>query len=143
MKLLLLMIATLVLLGCGEEIDGEAYVNQWTFRTDLAEFTPIFREAVEWWNNRDQAGQPRLQLSRNGGSRAYFAPIKGGAIANSWRIVEWVWLVRFSEEENWSDRMFCIAARHELGHVLGYGHSNDPGDIMYPVINGRQTCAPL
>ena len=143
MKRLLLMATTLVLLGCGEEIDGEAYAKQWTFRTDLAEFTPTFRAATEWWNNRGQAGQPRLRLAQSGGSRAYFAPIESGAIANSWQIVEWVWLVRFSEDELWSDWKFCIAARHELGHVLGFGHSNDPSDIMYPWINGRQTCDPL
>ncbi len=142
MKRLLLIALTLAFAGCGEEIDGEAYANQWTFRTDLAEFTPIFHEAVAWWNNRGRAGQPRLQLHESGGSRAYFAPIEGGTIANSWRIVEWVWLVRFSEDEDWSDWRFCIAARHELGHVIGLGHSNDPSDIMDPAINRQQACDP-
>lgn len=34
---------------------------------------------------------------------------------------------------------FYQLALHELGHVLGLGHSADPDDLMYPYVNGSIT----
>lgn len=28
----------------------------------------------------------------------------------------------------------CMVVLHEYGHLLGLGHSEDPNDVMYPVI---------
>jgi len=31
--------------------------------------------------------------------------------------------------------MFCYLITHEFGHLLGYGHSADPSDVMDPVFD--------
>jgi hypothetical protein len=49
--------------------------------------------------------------------------------------------MHFNDDENWkigaSVDLFSIAL-HETGHALGLGHSDKPGDVMYPYV-GRAT----
>jgi hypothetical protein len=49
--------------------------------------------------------------------------------------------MHFDDDENWkigaSVDLFSIAL-HETGHALGLGHSDKPGDVMYPYV-GRAT----
>lgn len=38
---------------------------------------------------------------------------------------------------------FLRIAQHEWGHILGYGHSNNPKDIMFPTVPQRCQYLPL
>lgn len=54
-----------------------------------------------------------------------------------------VW-IHFSSEVSWSPdgkegAGLFQTALHEIGHVLGLGHSNDPGSVMAPILDGART----
>lgn len=34
----------------------------------------------------------------------------------------------------WRPGEVCMTVLHEYGHLLGLGHSDDPSDLMYPVL---------
>ncbi len=43
----------------------------------------------------------------------------------------------------YGDSTMLTIAKHELGHALGLGHSNDRGDIMYPEYELRDNVNPI
>ncbi|KKG11999.1 peptidase [Methanosarcina sp. 2.H.T.1A.6] len=43
----------------------------------------------------------------------------------------------------YGDATMLTIAKHELGHALGLGHSNDRGDIMYPEYELRDNVNPI
>lgn len=43
----------------------------------------------------------------------------------------------------YGDMNMLLVAKHELGHALGLGHSNDRKDIMYPTYEERDNVNPL
>lgn len=43
----------------------------------------------------------------------------------------------------YGDETMLSIAKHELGHALGLGHSNDKGDIMYPEYELRDNINPI
>ncbi len=45
-------------------------------------------------------------------------------------------VLRFDENESWTENMFLNTAMHEMGHILGLKHSNRPGFLMSPFQNG-------
>jgi predicted Zn-dependent protease len=43
----------------------------------------------------------------------------------------------------YGDATMLTISKHELGHALGLGHSNDRGDIMYPEYELRDNLNPI
>jgi hypothetical protein len=41
--------------------------------------------------------------------------------------------IRFNRAAEWDDAKFCTIMTHELGHLHGRGHSDDPNDLMSPI----------
>lgn len=39
---------------------------------------------------------------------------------------------------NLDDQLFRVTVLHELGHAVGFGHSNSTEDIMHPFVNGKK-----
>lgn len=49
----------------------------------------------------------------------------------------------YDDAEAWTEASFRLAVMsHELGHVLGLGHSGDPGDLMAPYLRPGGPTAP-
>ena len=136
MRLLIVLLFSLLLGGCGEEISSHDKAYPYAFSLRVGEFNAEFAEAIAWWNAQPMAGAPMLKVASNGPSLVLFASLAPGEIARTWRFGG-NFYVYFDPAYAWTLGTFCWAARHELGHVLGLPHSSDPTDIMYPYLGGN------
>jgi hypothetical protein len=93
----------------------------------LVAYQPI---AEASWTLGDCAGHVRIELHSNQLDNPWFS-------AEAWKDQ---CLIRFSDsyigQHAGTDVQFCRELVHEYGHIAGYGHTEDPTNIMYPAPAG-------
>lgn len=120
----------LFLIGCSDSDPARHFET-----SGLPEsYRASFARATLWWESELQI-DGLFSLSPPYSMRARFGSMPAGvhpwtgAYADSSGIV-------FDESDPVVLKMTCFywISRHELGHILGFPHSNKPGDIMSPIV---------
>lgn len=106
---------------CGQIIEDA--VANWTFKLKLVLRTP------DPYNEDDANIHMKWDNLGGKGGTLGIANIGGRQRVNQ------VLLLRFDNSEDWNHDMFLNTATHELGHILGLTHSNEPGHIMSTFAN--------
>ena len=128
--------------------DAHAQTDRYVYIDDLPEWASyagnVMYEATQYWEERlpgmafYQVDDPAQADFRVQWVKEFGVEHVGYALGT--QFIE-VGLGDSDCEGRWSpysSRYVTEIMAHEIGHVLGYGHSDDPSDIMYPIALNRE-----
>ena len=129
-----------VITGRDNDLEKKIWDQQFSMAFDSwSQVTPLTFEQVESGEEYDiiitVSGRKKENFGRLGGVLAWaqLPPSKNfdGILVSKFDTAEnWV-LPEFSNEGT----VLLSVAAHEIGHLLGLDHSNDPNSLMFPYIN--------